>query len=878
LQLILSHTNADFDALGSMVGASKLYPHARLVLTGGQDRNVHEFLTLHEEFLDLLPAKSVDRAAVSRIIVVETQESRRLGELAGLVFQPHVEVILYDHHVGATSDIPAGERHVEAVGAATTLLVRELRSREADEGLPAPLTPLEATAMLLGIYEDTGSLSFSATTAEDLEAAAWLLRAGGSLDVVARFVNRALTEEQRRLLNKLLATTEYEEINGVSVALAVSEAGPFVDELALLAHKLSELENVPLVFVLARMGETVYVVGRSRSDVVDVGTVLAEIGGGGHRRAASAVLHHTEVAAARAQLLDILRKHVRREPVAREIMSVPPRTIAPDASVAEARRRMVRYGHSGLSVVEDGQLRGVITRRDADKARHHHLSHAPVKGFMTRRVVTASPDMPLSDMERRMIEHDVGRLPVLEGGRVVGVVTRSDLLRARCGSGFAGTGVPTEPDDIRRRLEERLPVHLQEVLRQVGDIAERFVDSADGADQPGVDLYLVGGFVRDLLLDVQNLDVDLVIVGDATRFAVEVAQRMQARLKGHQRFSTATVTFQDGLKLDFSTARSESYGQPGALPEVEASSIEDDLERRDFSINAMAIRLNAAQFGRLLDPFGGRGDLERGIVRVLHNLSFVEDPTRLFRAIRFEARYGFHMDAGTEALARDAVTEQLLNRVSPERLRAEFNRLFHEPNPFGGLKRLAELGVLAWLAPALSLRADRLERVEGALAWTTRHSGQRPDRMVVYLATLLADLGPASAAAVTGERLRLSVPKQELLALSLQRLPAVLETLLASSIAPRAIYRAVHSLPIEVVTLLRVWSRERLVQERLEAYLSRLRGLRLAITGDDLRAAGVPPGPGLGEALRATMDALLDGEVAGRSEELAYALRLTGKL
>src|SRR6266849_2616454 len=156
MQLILSHVNTDFDALGSMVGARKLYPQARLVLAGSQDRNVREFLTLHEEFLDLLPAKSVDRSVVSRVIVVETQSSHRLGDLADLVFDPRVEVILYDHHVGGESVIP----------------VRELRARDPEGSRGHALTPLEATTMLLGIYEDTGSLTFSATIPEDLEAAA----------------------------------------------------------------------------------------------------------------------------------------------------------------------------------------------------------------------------------------------------------------------------------------------------------------------------------------------------------------------------------------------------------------------------------------------------------------------------------------------------------------------------------------------------------------------------------------------------------------------------------------------------------------------------------------------------------------------------------
>jgi tRNA nucleotidyltransferase (CCA-adding enzyme) len=879
VQLILSHVNTDFDALGSMVGARKLYPQARLVLTGSQDRNVREFLTLHEEFLDLLPAKSVDRSVVSRVIVVETQSSRRLGDLADLVFDPRVEVILYDHHVGVESDIPARERHVEPVGAATTLLVRELRSRDPEGSRGHALTPLEATTMLLGIYEDTGSLTFSATTPEDLEAAAWLLRAGASLDIVSRFVNRALSPEQRRLLNELLARTTYLEVNGVPVAIARSEAGPYVNELALLAHKLSELENVPLVFVLARMQEAIYVVGRARSEAAHVGEVLAELGGGGHSRAASAVLHGVDVDEAQRQLLSVLARHVRREPVAREIMSVPPRTISPDAAIADARRRMVRYGHSGLSVVEDGRLVGVITRRDADKARHHRLSHAPVKGFMTRQVVTAVPDMPLSAMERRMIERDVGRLPVVEDGRVVGVVTRGDLLRARCGSDYAGQEVPVDPNDIARRLEERLPLRLQEVLHQLGNVAQRFVPEPGepGTEARGIDLYLVGGFVRDLLLDVQNLDVDLVVVGDASRFAAEVQRLMGGKLKRHHRFATATVTLPDGVKLDFGTARSETYGQPGALPEVEASSIEDDLRRRDFTINAMAICVTAARFGELLDPFGGRADLDRGVVRVLQNLSFVEDPTRIFRAVRFEARYAFRMDAHTEALARHALESHLLDRVTPERLRAEFHLLFGEPNPMGGLLRLAELGILHWLSPGLRLHPERLERVEGALAWTARHSGEHLDRTVIYLAVLLADLGPLPAAAIARERLRLSEPRQELLSFCLERLPGVLERLSAEAVRPHGVFRALHDLPVELIALARVWSRDPALEGRLEQYLSRLRTQRLDITGDDLRAHGVPSGPRMGEALRRTLDARLDGEVAGREAELVYALRWLGQ-
>jgi tRNA nucleotidyltransferase (CCA-adding enzyme) len=426
------------------------------------------------------------------------------------------------------------------------------------------------------------------------------------------------------------------------------------------------------------------------------------------------------------------------------------------------------------------------------------------------------------------------------------------------------------------------------VLREVAALAEQPESSGpDGVARERLELFLVGGFVRDLLLDVQNLDMDLVVVGDAIRFASEVQRRLHGKLKGHHQFATATVTLPDGVKLDFSTARSETYGKPGALPEVESSSIEDDLKRRDFTINAMAIRLNLDRYGQLLDPCGGRADLEHGVVRVLHNLSFVEDPTRIFRAVRFEARYGFRMDEHTEALARHALHSGALEQISPERRRGEFSLLFREPNPIGGLRRIAELGILEWLSSGLQLHPERLERVEGAIAWTTRHANDGAergtegsglptvgllDRTVIYLAILLADLGPEHAAAVAADRLRLSEPKRELLRLCLQRLPSAVETLSREELPPHEVFRALEGQPLEVIALVRIWCRDPVIDERLELFLSRLRFERLEITGDDLRARGARPGPAMGEALRQTLNARLDGELSGREAELSYAL------
>jgi tRNA nucleotidyltransferase (CCA-adding enzyme) len=858
MEIIASHINADFDALGSMVGARLLYPQARLVLAGSQDRNVREFLTLHAEFLGACTPREIDLDAVTRLIVVETQVGRRLGELAVLLERPEVDVVLYDHHPSAEPDIVARERHVRDTGAATTLLVEEIRARH------LPIRPMEATVMLLGIYEDTGSLSFPGTTPEDVEAAAFLLRAGGRLEVVSEFIHRALTPEQRHLLNRLLAATEYVTVNGVPLALAVSPEGPYVSELALLAHKLADLENVGALFVLARMEEAIYVVGRARSDAVDVGEVFTALGGGGHARAASAVLKGVDIAGARKRLIDALEGRVSREPAAREVMSVPARVVSPEATVAQARRLMLRYGHSGLSVVEGDALVGIITRRDVDKARHHRLAHAPVKGFMTRDVVTASPGMPVSELEALMIEHDVGRLPVVEHGQVIGVVTRTDLLRALHGARYAEGYRPWGTAQAEQLLSERLPARIQKLLAEIGE----------AASGQGIEAFVVGGFVRDLLLGVENLDVDVLVDRDAALLAGEITRRLGGKIKGHHQFATATITLADGQKIDITTARSEVYEQLGALPEVEPTSIQADLYRRDFSINAMAIQINPERFGRLLDPYGGRRDLERRVVRVLHNLSFLEDPTRIFRAARFEGRYGFHMDRHTEELARSAVEAGALGSISGERLRREFFLQFAEPNPLGGLRRIASIGVLEWLCPGLTLDTGLLERAAGALDGIARRAGERVDRRVVYLAALVAPIGPERAEPLLRRRLRIPDPKVSVIMMTLCRADGVLEKLLAPELRASEVYAALDGLPLETIAFLLARSREPIVEARLSLYLTRLRHVTTAITGADLIALGYRPGPTFGAALRAVLAARLDGAVHTREEELALAVAI----
>jgi tRNA nucleotidyltransferase (CCA-adding enzyme) len=860
MDVAVCHVNADFDSVGALVGAGRLYPGAALVLPQGALPATHEFLSLHQDLLIFRTPADIQPETITRLVVVDLCTRERLGPAAAWLDLPGVEVHVYDHHADEAPELRPTLARLERWGSASAIVATELRRRGETPD------PVEATAMLLGIYEDTGRLTYSATTPEDLEAAAWLLRQGAELSVVERFARHPLTEAQRRLQHELLATLEGLEVRGARVAVAAVAPGPYVDDASTLAETLLDAEEADAAFMILPMEGATYVVARSRSAAVDAAGVAREFGGGGHARAASARVPGEDAGAVRTKLLAVLPAHVAPEPTARQLMSRPVRSVAPDTPISEARRLMVRYGHSGLVVMDDGGLMGIVTRRDVDRARHHRLEHAPVSSVMTRAVRTVGPETPLSEIEHRMVREAIGRLPVIAEGQVLGIVTRTDVLRALHGARYLRHTGRAPEGDLPTLLRERIPARLQRALTEVGEAAR-------GLD---AEAFAVGGFVRDLLLGVRNLDVDILVEPDGVSLARAVARAAGGQVKGQPRFGTAKATLPDGLELDFATARTESYAQPGALPEVEQSTISDDLRRRDFTVNALALSLRPETFGELRDPFQGRADLEQRRLRVLHNLSFIEDPTRVFRAARFESRFRFRMEPHTEALARGAIRDGALGTLTPERLRAELFRCCDEARAVGILLRLEELGVFSWLTPELHLDRKLLQGVPGALEWLDRQRGSTTpaaEAPLAFAAAVLAPLGEAGAE-LAGARFRLA-PAEVKRVLEAIRAARDWEALLAPG-SPSEVTARLRGLPEEAVVLLRARAQGSPAAPWLERFVTSWRDTTLEITGDDLKALGYPPGPRLGQALRGVLAARLDGRVRGRSAELALARETLG--
>ena len=811
MDLILCHTTADFDTLGAAVGLSRLLPGSRIVLAGGAHAAVRDFLALHRDEYALIERRSVNPDQIRTIAVVDTQVRDRLGAVAEWLALPDITIAVYDHHLGVESDIAATQRQVEAVGATTTLMVEQLQAQQ--------LTPTaaEATVMALGIHVDTGSLTFDQTTARDARALAWLMEQGASLRAIAHYAEPGLAPALQPLLTTALQCLQTETVRGSTIGWIILTLDSFVPGLSSLASHLMQLTDVDALLLAAYYAKkaadhshtnepsdkqrlekqqadeqqleehdkrALTVIGRSHIDGTDLNALFQPIGGGGHPRAASVNLHQVNPEATLAQLVTQLKAQVPQPLTARVLMSSPVRTIRPETSIAEAQRLLLRYGHSGLSVVnEAGQLLGIISRRDLDLALHHGFSHAPVKGYMTTNLKTITPDTSLPAIEALMVTYNIGRLPVLDQGNLVGIVTRTDVLRqlhrqegergrwreeeAR-ERGQRGDGEPL-PSKLRSTIDK--PKSLLAALRHClkPELWQVLSAAAGEAEQQGWHLYLVGGAVRDLLLAIAKgtaqqgelllEDVDLVVDGfhraAVVGAGVALAESLQthyptARLEIHGKFQTAALLWHrdpvlKSLWVDFATARTEFYPYPAANPEVESSSIQQDLYRRDFTINAMAIRLTEPCAGEMLDFFGGLLDLQAKQIRVLHANSFIEDPTRIYRAVRFATRLGFQLDAQTDSYIRYAIAsgvyvqsqDQQRHHQSSQvpvatpalqtRLRAELKYIFQSPYWQPALQTLADLGALQCLHLTLAMDANlwrQLRWVDRGLKWLKRQKAE----------------------------------------------------------------------------------------------------------------------------------------------------------
>ncbi len=870
-EVITTHINADFDALASMLAASKLYPEAALVFPGSQEKGLRNFFIHTASYVfNSTKIRRVDLAAVRRLILVDTRQRSRIGKFADIVERKDVEVHIYDHHPDSDDDVHGDVELVREVGAATSLLTQVLRERGID------VTPDEASIMCLGIHEDTGSFTFSSTRAEDYRAAAWLTEQGADHNLIADLLTRELTAEQVHLLNDLMQEAHTHVINGVEIVVSEVIRDDYVGDFALLVHKYMDMENLDVIFALAQMEDKIYLVARSRIDDVNAAEVALTFGGGGHPQAASATIKNKTLIQAKRSLLALLRSRVNPRKTARDIMASPVIQIEPEARIQDAAISMTRYNINVLLVTgDDGRIQGYVTRQVIEKAVFFHLGDLPVREYMNIEYSTVGPEATLQEVQDLIIKNRLRILPVVEDGVVIGVITRTDLLNILVGepvlrdftyeSRHASQFIRKK--NMSSMLKERLPRKVLRDLKEFGRIA----------DLLGYNVYLVGGLVRDVFLQQENLDVDLVVEGDGIAFAQAFAEHHEeVRVRPHRKFGTAVVVFPDGFKVDVATARIEYYESPAAPPIVETSSLKQDLSRRDFTMNTLAVKLNPRHFGTLVDYFGAQKDIKERVIRVLHNLSFVEDPTRVLRAIRFEQRFGFKIGKLTLSLMKNAVSINTFKDMSGRRIFLELKLLLLGGRPLQAVERMDAFGLLPVIHPRIEFNDELrslLHEVEAVLSWYDRLYLEEPYApWKVYWLGLTSQLD-ASSLVTLAESAQMS--EQEGLDLVHQRRFArqALDHLFRLEDENLfGIYNLLSGYDTEMVLFLMAKANNKRIKRQISLFFTKLRSTKIHLRGRDLKELGLPPGPVYREILDRLLEARMNGRIQTRDQELRFVL------
>ena len=865
MRVITSHIGSDFDSFSSMVAASKLYDDSVLCFSGAACRNLREFLKRFGNRWKVLTPRRINFDEIDHLVVVDTRSRSRIGPFGSLCGKEGVTIHVYDHHPAVNDEIPADKSLIEPLGSTTTLLVERLTA------LNIPIHPFEATLFTMGIYEDTGALTFGSTTSRDFNAAARLRELGADLTIVPLHIEMNLNAGERKLLDKLIEGAVIRFVGGAKVVFSETSSGVYIEGISLFVHRLRDFFDADVALAVVQMENRTYVVARGRPDLLDVAKFLEPWGGGGHPQAASVTITGPQPANLMEKLGKRLEECIR--PLIRvcDVMSSPVMAVGPALAIDEAYRLMIRYGHAALPVVTEKGISGIITRKDLDKAELHGLGNVPVSDFMTEGAVTVSPEASVSEAHRMMVLYNIGRLPVVDSaGGLAGIVTRTDMLRALYPYSIAHEEQAEEAsrpwtENVGELMAQELVPWVEILLRRLGERAESL----------GMKAHVVGGFVRDLLLGRGNLDLDMVIEGDAIEFA-RSWERDGCRIAIHQRFKTGTVVFPGGRKVDVATARREFYEFPVAQPEVTSDSLKHDLYRRDYTVNAMAITVNPEEWGKLHDYFGGRRDLQRKTLNVLHNLSFVEDPTRVMRGVRLEQRLHFRIGPTTHRLLESCIRGGLIARLSGVRLRSELELILTEREPYPIVRRLAELGF--WQNLTFGLHIGReCRKAFLRLSFFTRRMGRDlPDfGDSLWLAFLSAILVEADAQAVDTaiSRLQLGQEEGKIVRDSLDGLRTVEQQLGGRQEKTNSeIYRALENLNFTVILFWAAATDRWRVRRRLLVYLMRLHRIQPMLTGRDLLDLGYRRGPLIGDILDGLKMARLEGAVETREEEVDWAL------
>jgi len=870
MHVILTHEQADFDAVASQLGAFLLQENVFAVLPKAQNRNVRDFLHLYAADLPFISAKNLPKNSINAVTLVDTQS---LITIKGL--KKKTQIFVIDHHKKKINLSPDWEFNQVESGACTTFFIEQLIEKNNHS-----LSIIEATLLLLGIYEDTGSLTYANTTARDAAAVAYLLSNRASLKIAAEFLNPPLTPDQQELFEFLMENSQTITIANQNIFVSYANAPDLGDEVSSIAHKICDLVDPDALFIFVSIREGIRLVARSISDQINTSQIAKCFNGGGHQRASAALIKHDKKNP--SQLNDIVHEFLNELPVyvqpaitVEQIMSTKPLTITPETTTDEALTLMRRFGYEGYPVIQGKKILGLLNRRAVDKAHAHNLKKSAAS-LMEAGDIHVYPGDSLDHLQQIMAITGWGQIPVVDpdSKEIIGIATRTDLLNT-----LAGTQVGTiRKKNLTPEMEKQIAPGQFSLLKMI----------SIAASDLGTPIYLVGGFVRDLILNYPSPDLDFVVEGDALQLASLLTKRYGGKVTSHKKFGTAkwrplgagSGTSSLGLPLptnqisdlpltiDLISARTEFYEKPTALPTVKKGSIKLDLHRRDFTINTMAMRLDSNHFGDIYDYWGGVNDLNKKKVRVLHSLSFVDDPTRMLRAIRFEQRFGFDIDQRTLELLHEAAP--LLEEVSGDRIRHEIDQILIENKAIIMLSRISKLGLFTHIHPSIFFGEIIQKGLEKLFAdhpskeWVDYICLDTHKRLIQGAYTILLMMMPLYDLRKITKRLRFKSNLQKILSAANQIWHNKSSL---SLLTPGEFCQTLENYPPLAIYSNWIMEENNDLRIKFENFIGQWRLISPETTGDDLKHYGIPPGPIYRSILQKLRIARINKEITNKEQE-----------
>ncbi len=889
MKIITTHDNPTFDSLAGVFAASLLCKDAVVVIPKNIDRAVKNFLSTHFSDSDYRFAGAADAfSGATELILICAKNLKRVPHAAKLSERANIYISIYDKSPAIAPDIAADSIIEAEYGAVTTLLCEKLFEQKIN------ISKIHATLFALGIHEVTGSLLYPNTRVNDITCLSKLLKAGADLNTVSMFLKDKLSDIQSEILNKLVASRQVINVNGVDVTIYSAESARFIYKFDNIIQKIVDNDNFSLVFFIARMGNNIHISARNNMEEINIGGIFKTLGGGGPKYAASATLKGCRIPEAIATVKALLKKKIAPKLTAADIMSHPVLLLSSDISVREAERILFRYGVSGAPVHENNSIKGFLKRADIDKAIHHGIGNNPIKAFLCKEIIYVSPGESFENIKHKISDSETKIILVGSESKTVGIITRSDVLnyafnekshyKKKKTANFLVHDHAADLESIKRGPEIKIPlekIFSRKVMKFLKRVSKK-------AAELNASAYLVGGIVRDIILEKESLDIDIVIEGmSGIEFVRKFVENKEFILNMHEKFKTATVKMPDLPKVDFATARSEFYESPAALPDVFQSNLYQDLLRRDFTVNALAISLNKDNFGFLIDYYGGFADIKKKSVRILHSLSFVEDPTRIFRAIRFKSRLGFRIERYSEEKIKEALGYGVVNKVEPIRIFNEMELIFNEPDPYKIICEMKKYKLFEFIHADIVF-TEKIQKVfKNACSFMKKFhlnfpAAEKPDLSAVYFSVIL--LG------ITVEKIPELLAKMHAGRQTRDKIIEITEDILETcnefeksggagkKISDLDIYRLLRGRSNEFISVFSALSGSVKAAGAAYRYISKISCIKTTLNGEILKKMGITPGPLFKEIFEKAVEEKIRGNLRTHIDELGFAKKFGGRI